>query len=60
VEIWDTRHALEILSVVSDVFKDVNSDIPVSDSTEENKEYDFDEELLDEWNEFIKMMTYLR
>lgn len=54
VEIWDKRHALEILSVVSDVFKDVNSDIPVSDSTEEDKEYDFDEELLDEWNEFIQ------
>lgn len=54
VEIWDKRHALEILSVVSDVFKDINSDIPVSDSTEDDKEYDFDEELLDDWNEFIQ------
>ncbi|KAL9977310.1 hypothetical protein ACROYT_G014700 [Oculina patagonica] len=54
VEIWDKRHALEILSVVSDVLKDINSDIPVLDSTEDDKKYDFDEEILVEWKEFIQ------
>ena len=54
VEIWDVRHAQEILSVISEVFKDVNSDSRPSDPTLEENEYDFDEELLDEWNEILQ------
>ena len=46
------RHAQEILSVLSDIFKDVNSDSRPCDPTVE--EYDFDEELLDEWNEILQ------
>ena len=47
MEIWDKRHAF-----VSDVFNDINSHIPVTDLIEDDKEYDFDEELLYEWNKF--------
>ncbi|KAJ7394588.1 hypothetical protein OS493_000406 [Desmophyllum pertusum] len=54
VEIWDKRHALKILSVVSDVFNDVSSSNQSFDLTSEDKEYDFDDELLDEWNEVLQ------
>lgn len=54
VEIWDMRHAREILSVLGDVFNDVSIDILPSDPTQEDNEYDFDEELLDEWNEILQ------
>lgn len=49
------RHALEILSVISDVCNDVSTDIQSFDLTRlEDNEYDFDEELLDEWNEILQ------
>lgn len=55
VEIWYRRHALKILSITSDVFGDVNADIQSQDlSPEENADYDFDDELLDEWNEILQ------
>ena len=54
VEIWDIRHALEILSVISDVCNDASADIQSFDRTPlEDNEYDFDEEL-DEWNEILR------
>ena len=55
VEIWDTRHALEILTIISKVFNDVGTGMQSSDPTPlEEKGYDLDEELLDEWNEFLQ------
>ena len=49
------RHSLEILSVISDVFNDVSSDIQSLDPTAlEDNEYDFDDDLLDEWNEILQ------
>ena len=55
VEIWDMQHALEILTVIGKVFNDVGSCMQSSDPTPlEDKEYDLDEELLDEWNEFLQ------
>lgn len=49
------RHALEIISVISDVCNDVSTDIQSIDPTPlEDNEYDFDEELLDEWNEILQ------
>ena len=54
VEIWDMRHALEILSVISDICNDVSADIQSFDRTPlEDNEYGFDEEL-DEWNEILQ------
>ena len=54
VEIWDRRHAQRILSIVSNVFKDinVNSDSLVAVNDTDNSE--FDDELLDEWHEFLQ------
>ena len=55
VEIWDKRHAIKILSIVSDVFGDVNHENQVhyllSDDDDENV---FDDELLYEWNEILQ------
>lgn len=49
------QHALEILTVIGKVFNDVGSCMQSSDPTPlEDKEYDLDEELLDEWNEFLQ------
>ena len=64
VEIWDKRHAVKILSVINDVFKDVQEDnqshcLP---SEGNNDDYVFDEELLDEWNEILQdeeLLTWL-
>ena len=50
VEIWDKRHALEIISVISDVFDDVKFDNQSSCWLSEEKDYDFDDGLLDEWS----------
>ena len=50
VEIWDKRHALEIISVISDVFDDVKFYNQSSCWLSEEKNYDFDDELLDEWS----------
>ena len=55
VEIWDMCHAREILKVISKVFNDVATGIQSSEpSPLEENGYDFDEELLDEWNEFLQ------
>ena len=56
VEIWDRRHALHILSVVSDVFQDVNDDNQSHTCTvsPEDNDYVFDDELMDEWNEVLQ------
>ena len=54
VEIWDRRHAQRILLIVSNVFQeiDVNSDSLVAVNDTDNHE--FDDELLDEWHEFLQ------
>ena len=54
VESWDKRHALKILSVVNDVFNDVGSSNLSFDLTSGDKEYDFDDDLLDEWSEVLQ------
>lgn len=53
VEIWDKKHAERILSTLSNVFDDINTNIglPVS---EHNDNYEFDDELLEEWNEILQ------
>lgn len=54
VEIWDKRHALKILSIISDMFGDVNEDNQscylLSDDDDNNI---FDDELQDEQNEIL-------
>ncbi|PFX12875.1 hypothetical protein AWC38_SpisGene23092 [Stylophora pistillata] len=56
VEIWDKRHALEILSIINNVFRDVNkgnqSHLLPADNDDDNV---FDDELLDEWNEILQV-----
>ena len=48
-------HAQEILKVISKVFNDVATGIQSSEpSPLEENGYDADEELLDEWNEFLQ------
>lgn len=55
VEIWDMCHAREILKVISNVFNDVDTRMQLFDpSPSEENDYDFDDELLDEWNEFLQ------
>ena len=57
VEIWDKRHAVKILSVINDVFQDVQEDNQshcFSSDGNEDDNYVFDEELLDEWNEILQ------
>ena len=44
VEIWNNRHAIKILLVVSDVFNDASSNNLSFDLTSEDKKYDFDDE----------------
>lgn len=53
VEIWDRGHALRILSIASNVFQDinVNNDSLVAVNGTDN--YEFDDELLDEWHELL-------
>ena len=55
VEIWDKWHALKILSIISDTFRDVNkgnqSCCLLSNDDDDNI---FDDELLDEQNEILQ------
>ena len=54
VEIWDRKHAQSILSILNDVFGDmnINSGLPVSEHHDDS--YEFDNELLDEWNDILQ------
>ena len=58
VEIWDRRHAEKILSVIADVFKDIENAVHVNTGslhTEEgDDQYDFDDEFMDEWNKLLQ------
>lgn len=63
VEIWDRRHAEKILSVIADVFKDIENAVhvnTVSLYTEEgDDQYDF---MMSSWMSgmsCLKMMNYL-
>ena len=53
IEIWDKRHAVKILSVINDVFRDVKEDNQSRclSSDESDDDYVFDDELLDEGND---------
>ena len=55
MEIWDKRHAPKILSIISDMFGDVNEDNQscylLSDDDDDNI---FDDELQDEQNEILQ------
>ena len=61
VEIWDKWHAVKILSVINDVFQDVQEDNQSHclSSDDKDDDYVFDEELLDEWKKFCRMMNSL-
>ena len=56
IEIWDKRHAVKILSIINDVFRDVTEDNQshclLSDDNDDDNA--FDDELLDEWNEILQ------
>lgn len=55
VEIWDRRHAQQILSVINEIFKDIGDAVQQSYLSAEDgdNQYDFDE-FLDEWNELLQ------
>ena len=55
VEIWDRRHAQQILSVINEIFKDICDPVQQSYLSAEDgdNQYDFDE-FLDEWNELLQ------
>ena len=55
IEIWDKRHAVKILSVINDVFRDVKEDNQSRclSSDDSDDDYVFDDKLLDEWNEIL-------
>ena len=54
VEIWDQRHAQRILSVVNKVFGDISVDSGSQVAVNNTDNYEFDDDLLDEWNEFLQ------
>lgn len=54
VEIWDKRHAQRILSIVSNVFQDINVNSDLLVAVNDTCNYEFDDELLDEWHEFLQ------
>ena len=56
VEIQDTKHAQEILSlIISAVFDDVNTDVLSAGPTpQEDDECDFDEDFIGERNEILQ------
>ena len=56
IEIWDKRHAVKILSVINDVFRDGKEDNQSHclSSDDSDDDYVFDDELLDEWNEILQ------
>ena len=55
VEIWDRRHAQQILSVMNEIFKDIGDAVQQSYLSAEDgdNQYDFDE-FLDKWNELLQ------
>lgn len=55
IEIWDKWHACKILSVINDVFQDVKEDKQSHclSSDDNDDDYVFDDELLNEWNEIL-------
>ena len=55
VEIWDWRHAQQILSVINEIFKDIGDAVQQSYLSAEDgdNQYDFDE-FLDQWNELLQ------
>ena len=54
VEIWHRRHAQRILVIFRNVFGDVNVDIEAQFAVGDTDSYEFDDDLLDEWNEFLE------
>ena len=54
VEIWDRRHAQKILLIVSNVFQDINVNSDSLVAVNDTNNYEFDDELLDEWHEFLQ------
>ena len=58
VEIWDRRHAQRILLILRNVFQDINVnnelEVAVMYNTDNTDNYEFDNELLDEWQEFLQ------
>ena len=60
VEIWDRRHAQRILSIVSNVFQDINVNSDSLVAVNDTDNYEFDDKLLDEWHEFLQDDELLR
>ena len=56
VEIWDKRHAEKILNIINSVFGDLLVDEHLHDSRGESvlDMYEFDDELLDDWQEVLQ------
>ena len=54
IEIWDRRHAQKILLIVSNVFQDINVNSDSLVAVNDTNNYEFYDELLDEWHEFLQ------
>lgn len=54
VEIWDRKHARKILSIVSKVFGDISVDSDSQVAVNNTDNYEFDDDLLDDWTEFLQ------
>ena len=54
VEIWDRRHAQRILLIVSNVFQDINGNSDLLLALNDADNYESDNELLDEWDQFLQ------
>ena len=55
IEIWDRRHAQRIiLLIVSNVFQDINGNSDLLLALNDADNYESDNELLDEWDQFLQ------
>ena len=53
VEIWDKRHAQKILLILNNVFADINDDCDSEIAVNNADNFEFDDDLPDEWHEFL-------
>jgi len=54
VEIWDKRHAQKILLILNNAFADVDVECNSEIAVNNDDNFEFDDDLLDEWCEFLQ------
>ena len=54
VEIWDKRHAQKMLLILNNVFADINDHCDSEIAVNNADNFEFDDDLLDEWHEFLQ------